>query len=536
MAGAQTQLYRFPGQGGQPSTYALGDQLGFPAHGFAVLKLGDGYCYVDSTGRIVIPRLGAQPLEEARDFSANGLAAARTGGKFGLLSRTGDWIVAPKFDSVGDYGDGAFVVVSVDEKWGVLDATGREIIPPTHAGVMNFSGEAFGLSDGTAWALADAAGRVLTPFHFEELDTSLPPLATGRQGRVAAREGGRWGFADLTTGRMAVPAKYDEVGRFSEGFAAVSLDAKVGYVDRDGREIVAPTFDGADEFTDGMAAVRVENHWGYIDRTGRLVIPPTYEYPGRFTGGVASVKKPDGEWLHINRTGQQVPEPPAVPEAAAAKGTSTETAILPETVTAPVRCTVRYEHLNLGLDLRWDGTDRATHVRAFVLSTGRNLMWDGRVTKGLAHDGFFLVDGKVVVLDARQGIHFWRWNPDIAAAREARAAAFAKPPAFERSESARQKAVATLKAVHADITKADELEAEFATLRFEFDHSAADATEATFNRLEKARAYADLIKALTTKIDRAITGVPGLNAEQRTLLNAIRTSRAAAVQKLLDLK
>ena len=62
----------------------------------------------------------------------------------------------------------------------------------------------------------------------------------------------KYGFVD-TTGKLAIPLKFDDAGEFSEGLARVQ--------------------DRSDEFL-----------WGYTDKTGKLVIPYRYTFARLFRG------------------------------------------------------------------------------------------------------------------------------------------------------------------------------------------------------------------------------------------------------------
>ena len=80
-------------------------------------------------------------------------------------------------------------------------------------------------------------------------------------------EGGKYGFR-YANGEVVVPAKYDEVGNFSEGLAPVMLikeDKMLGVV------------------------LSTSPKWGYIDKTGEEVIPLKYDSAGSFSGGLARV-------------------------------------------------------------------------------------------------------------------------------------------------------------------------------------------------------------------------------------------------------
>lgn len=88
-----------------------------------------------------------------------------------------------------------------------------------------------------------------------------------------------WGFRDKT-GKVVVPAKYDEVQDFSNGLAAVGT---------------------------GTIANR---KWGYIDTKGNMVIPQKFSIqPSRFdNSGLAMVVNKDMETMFINKQGEVVSE------------------------------------------------------------------------------------------------------------------------------------------------------------------------------------------------------------------------------------
>jgi opacity protein-like surface antigen len=96
-------------------------------------------------------------------------------------------------------------------------------------------------------------------------------------------------------GTVAVPPRYDWVGRFSEGRAAVRLGGLYGFVDEDGREIVAPKYRIADDYGFGFAQVDVDGKSGLIDRDGRMVIPRSTARSRRWPQ-IAFVCRTRGGW------------------------------------------------------------------------------------------------------------------------------------------------------------------------------------------------------------------------------------------------
>ncbi len=90
---------------------------------------------VDRDGRVVVKPRFAMPLR----FSG-GLAAAREpGGAAGYLDAAGDWAIAPRFADAGEAIGDVLPVATAGKtrapKWGLVTRTGDTILAPTHASI-----------------------------------------------------------------------------------------------------------------------------------------------------------------------------------------------------------------------------------------------------------------------------------------------------------------------------------------------------------------------------------------------------------------
>jgi hypothetical protein len=193
--------------------------------------------------------------------------------KWGIVDKTGNVIVSPKYDSIGlhDNFDDGFIVVELDGKCGIVDTTGNEIVTPEYDSI------------GYPYAKDFISGFIIV-----ELD-------------------GKKGFVD-TSGNEIVPPKYDRVFDFFNGFAEVELDGKYGFVDTVGNEIVSPKYDSIYEFSDGIAGVQLDGELGYIDENGNEIVPlGTYDddFTFRFCNGFAPVYH-GGKWGLIDKMGNVV--------------------------------------------------------------------------------------------------------------------------------------------------------------------------------------------------------------------------------------
>ena len=152
----------------------------------------------------------------------------------------------------------------------------------------------------------------------------------------------KWGFIDKT-GELTIPAKYDAVGKFSEGLAAANLNGLWGYIDVKNKVIIpfaykaaytfsdeyakVLNFEGkyqflnnkgevlksvnllqAGNFSEKMAKIEMANLWGYIDESGQIAIEPKYEKAWDFKNNYAIVTQ-DELYGVVNNLGEEIIKP-----------------------------------------------------------------------------------------------------------------------------------------------------------------------------------------------------------------------------------
>lgn len=96
-----------------------------------------------------------------------------------------------------------------------------------------------------------------------------------------------------------------EVGPFHEGFAKVRYKSRIGYIDKEGREIVPITYHIGSHYSGHRVAVKTGASWGYLDTSGKVVIPFIYESARDFSDGLAAVEKNE-KWGYIDNMGNVV--------------------------------------------------------------------------------------------------------------------------------------------------------------------------------------------------------------------------------------
>ncbi len=226
----------------------------FTRDGFAAIhdKESKAFYFINLKGEKLTTQLkGIDGVEEG--FS-NGLAAVKTGDKWGYLDTSGKLAIPAKYDDATVF-DGGYAVAKSGNKYVVLNARGEES-PVEGSGILEVK-------------------------HFSE--KRAPFRATDK----------KFGFVD-EHGKVAIQAKFQSVGYFKNGLAwAKEEDAILGYIDPKGEWVIKPQFDAGREFDSGtgLARIKAADKWGYVNRSGQITNINDTEVWGDFSDGLAEGKK-----------------------------------------------------------------------------------------------------------------------------------------------------------------------------------------------------------------------------------------------------
>ncbi|MEQ9414988.1 MAG: WG repeat-containing protein, partial [Cyclobacteriaceae bacterium] len=115
-------------------------------------------------------------------------------------------------------------------------------------------------------------------------------------------------FDGITVSRTA-PAVVDDtriIASEYEGLRGIIRNGKYGFIDNRGRLRIANRYEGIGNFENGLAAVKILGKWGFINAEDKIVINPSYESVSEFRKQVAIVKR--GKFGFVDKTGKLVLE------------------------------------------------------------------------------------------------------------------------------------------------------------------------------------------------------------------------------------
>lgn len=230
---------------------------------------------------------------------------------WGYINQKGAWVIPPQFkdayyfreelapvDSGGVYRD--------LYKFGFIDKTGKYVIPPKYISVTHFSnGLAFVVPKGGSPTCIDKQGNPQFSLKkIRKVSIFVEDMAV-----FLAADSEKWGYLN-SSGKVTIPAQFEEADLFSEGLALVKKNGKWGYINKKGVMVIKPQFERASYFQEGMAVAQDTNGglYGYIDHTGKYVIKPQFKKARVFNEGLAVVFFDNNQSCLIDVTGKRVIE------------------------------------------------------------------------------------------------------------------------------------------------------------------------------------------------------------------------------------
>lgn len=266
-------------------------------------KLGgdDWYGYIDTKGNMVTPCI----YTTAKDFS-EGLARVRSNDwNYGFIDKQGNVVIPFTLgEHVGDFSEGLACVLQ-KEHVGYINKKGELVIP-----YIDEDSEGGAFSGGIAPIQIGSYETYFIDINGKTVIPSKPFRCVGyKDGLFTIKyKGGYFGLMDAK-GDMITKEQYIGIGGTSEGLCIVVMrknTIKSGYIDvKNGNEVIPPQFDGVRPFSEGLAAVQIEGKWGYINKQGELVIPCKYKEAYDFHVKLAFVKTEDG-YIIIDKQGNTI--------------------------------------------------------------------------------------------------------------------------------------------------------------------------------------------------------------------------------------
>ncbi|MEM7548979.1 MAG: WG repeat-containing protein [Bacteroidota bacterium] len=277
-------------------------------------------------------RITSKNYSSILDMS-EGLFVFKKNNYWGVFDLQGREVILPKYEKIWPFESGK-AIVKYHGKYGLIDKGGDFLLQPVADTLYKLNDEFYSRRRGYLSEVVDSSGEVAY--------NSLGLFRSHPCGILEIDEEGRFGFLNelgeviiepeinrylyFEEGNMLYLSiedqpsslyscdvfeyirkdlKYQELYPFTEGFAAIKLDDRYGFIDHEKNLRIANRYDSVLAFSNGFAGVNINGKWGFIDKQERIKIQPYYESVSSFEEGRAVVSI-NGKYGIIGRDGEEL--------------------------------------------------------------------------------------------------------------------------------------------------------------------------------------------------------------------------------------
>lgn len=267
-------------------------------------------------GRAVVPPEG---LKAVLRFNADGRggwvsAAQADNSLWGYIDGEGCWRVPPALQNARNFSEDGLARFCDRGRWGFVDLAGAVVIPPTFDNAHPFRNGVSAVQVGQdAWRPIDREGQPTSDEVFHELGLfGANGLARATLWKKDSNQRTQ-GFVDRA-GRWVIEPRFRDAKPFGESpTTAASLDGEhYGLINARGDWVLKPHYPSIDAFnSDGLAYFDEPNAWdnghGYLDARGKVVVKGGRHLSRRMVCGVVA-NSYDGT-VFLTAEGKPLPGP-----------------------------------------------------------------------------------------------------------------------------------------------------------------------------------------------------------------------------------
>lgn len=249
------------------------------SEGLALVRIGNTFGYIDSTGTLSIPSV----YSGGHTFY-HGVAVIEDEEKNGVINAKGEIVISTVFDHITIHKEEQIIVCRDSQMSSAFDLNGKELVRLENSTILDTDGKLISfMKDDTAFFYDIADKRISSDGKFFNIIYLGEHRWAGKQVH---------GYYLLNAeGKKMTATPYSQINQFKDGIAVYGKDQAWGYLDLSGRELTGNVFIVAWDYKEKFARAAFEQGITFIDDQQRIAFypPPGTMDMRDFSEGLAPV-------------------------------------------------------------------------------------------------------------------------------------------------------------------------------------------------------------------------------------------------------
>jgi len=232
------------------------------SEGLALVRTGNTFGYIDSTGTLIIPTVYSTGHSFYR-----GLAVIEAEEKTGVINAKGETVISTDFDHITIHKEEQIIVCRDSQISFAFDLNGKELVRLENSTMLDTDGKLISfMKNDTAFFYDIAAKRIGQTGKFFNI------IYLGEHRWAGKQEHGYYLLDGEGNKITATP--YSQINQFKDGIAVYGKDAAWGYLDLSGIELTGNVFVVAWDYKEKFARAAFEQGITFIDDQQRIAFYP----------------------------------------------------------------------------------------------------------------------------------------------------------------------------------------------------------------------------------------------------------------------
>ncbi|QUH27096.1 WG repeat-containing protein [Serpentinicella alkaliphila] len=233
--------------------------------------------------------------------------------KWGFINKSGEFVIKPHFDGVGDFNRDEMAIIWNNDKYGVIDIYGDYIVKPLYNYIVDiYEGTIVAQNKENSYVFINKEGKIILE--------NKGVIGAFSEGLALFSDSENWenmryGYVDIL-GKVAIAPQYLSVTSFNNGKALVKVDANsFAIIDNKGNLLSKIDEDIIGEISEEILIYRDSNthNEGYMTLEGKKITDAEFVDARPFENGVAQVTIFSGSESYlsglINKNGKYIIKP-----------------------------------------------------------------------------------------------------------------------------------------------------------------------------------------------------------------------------------